>query len=157
MTLAVRLATLSDLPAICLLAHDVTTLHATQRPDVFAQPIDAHQREARWRRDFEDPHRASFVALRKGDVVGFISGKVADEPSDYFVPVRVCHVNTIGVTEAERGRGAGRALMAALEAWGRAQGAGEVQLTVWRFNERARSLYAELGYEERTLLMCKRL
>jgi ribosomal protein S18 acetylase RimI-like enzyme len=157
MTVDVRLANLSDLDAVCRLAHDVSVLHAAMRPDVFAVPVDAAQRTARWRQDLEQPDRASFVALRAGVAVGFISGKVADEPSDYFLPTRLCHVNSIGVVESERGRGIGRALMAALEAWGRRRGANEVHLTVWRFNERARALYAELGYEERTLLMCKRI
>ena len=157
MNVDVRQATLSDLDAVCRLAHDVVILHAAMRPDVFAAPVDAAQREARWRRDVEEPERASFIALRDGVAVGFISGKVAEEPSDYFLPTRICHVNSIGVTESERGRGIGRALMAALEDWARARGANEVHLTVWRFNDCARSLYAEMGYEERTTLMCKRV
>ena len=157
MTVDVRQATLSDLSAVCRLAHDVVVLHAAMRPDVFATPVDAAQREARWRKDVEEPERASFIALRDGVALGFISGKVADEPSDYFLPTRICHVNSIGVAEAERGQGIGRALMTALEAWARGHGANEVHLTVWRFNECARSLYAELGYEERTRLMCKRV
>ena len=157
MTIAIRRATLDDLAAICTLGHEVNLLHVAARPDLFAPADDAAQHEPRWRRAIEREGHAVFLAERAGTAAGFVTAHVADEPSSYFLPVRLCHVGSLGVAAAERGRGIGRALMAALEAWAVEQDAGEVHLTVWQFNARARRLYAELGYEERTTLMCKRL
>jgi GNAT superfamily N-acetyltransferase len=50
------------------------------------------------------------------------------------------------VPEAWQGRGAGRALMNAAEAWAREHGAERLHLNVWEFNEGAIAFYERLGY-----------
>ena len=47
-----------------------------------------------------------------------------------------------------RGRGAARALVASLMAWGRGQGATQAYLHVTRQNEAARRLYRSLGFSD---------
>jgi ribosomal protein S18 acetylase RimI-like enzyme len=71
--------------------------------------------------------------------------------------MRWARVNSICVRESARGRGVGRALMARAEAWARAEGAEELRLVVWAFNERAVRLYEELGYAIRAHAMGKPL
>ncbi|WP_243672420.1 GNAT family N-acetyltransferase [Paraburkholderia kirstenboschensis] len=43
------------------------------------------------------------------------------------------------------------------EQWARENGANDVRLTVWAFNEQAVGLYRELGYELRAFEMGKQL
>jgi GNAT superfamily N-acetyltransferase len=52
----------------------------------------------------------------------------------------------IEIDEEHRGQGLGRAAMRAAEDWTRADGASQLALNVFGFNDRARSLYDSLGY-----------
>jgi GNAT superfamily N-acetyltransferase len=63
----------------------------------------------------------------------------------------------ITITEAERGKGYGRAAMAALEDEVRALGHDRIGLNVWGANEVARALYRSLGWAEESVHMRKRL
>ena len=57
----------------------------------------------------------------------------------------------MGVLEARTGRGAGRALLTALEAWARANGIHRLELTVQAHNHRAIALYEKCGFEREGL------
>ena len=59
------------------------------------------------------------------------------------------------VDPAERGRGYGRAAMAALEAEARRRGLRGIEFNVWAGNDVARSLYRSLGYAEQAVFMNK--
>jgi ribosomal protein S18 acetylase RimI-like enzyme len=47
--------------------------------------------------------------------------------------------------------------MSAIESWARENGAQDLRLNVWHFNQRAVKLYEELGFEMRAHTMGKRL
>jgi ribosomal protein S18 acetylase RimI-like enzyme len=156
--LHVRRATLADLDAIRALGDEVNAVHREALPDVFAGPGAPERDLAHWRDAIgQDDERAAFVAERSGAVVGFVNARVLLETSPMKLPTRMCQVGTLGVAAAARGQGIGRALMDHLEAWARERGADEMHLVVWRFNERAARLYAELGFEERCAYMVRRL
>jgi len=63
----------------------------------------------------------------------------------------------ITIAAAERGKGCGRAAMAALEAEVRALGHDTIGLNVWGGNEVARGLYRSLGWVEESVHMRKKL
>ena len=63
----------------------------------------------------------------------------------------------ITIAEGERGKGYGRAAMAALEHEVRVLGFDTVGLNVWGGNEVARALYRSLGWAEESVHMRKRL
>ncbi len=69
----------------------------------------------------------------------------------------VCWIYDVWIDEEHRGRGLGRALMAAIEVQARSEGLGRLELHVWAANERARSLYRSLGFREMGLEMFKPL
>jgi len=69
----------------------------------------------------------------------------------------VGYVYDVGIDEAERGKGLGRAAMLAAEQVARAQGQTEIGLNVFGFNDPARSLYDSLGYRVVATQMLKRL
>ncbi len=67
------------------------------------------------------------------------------------------YVGVLAVTAEAEGRGVARALMAAVEAWARAQGCTRLALEVFAANGRARSFYERSGFVEDSLRVVKRL
>lgn len=67
--------------------------------------------------------------------------------ADYFTQERHGHLAIIAVAEAGEGRGAGKALLAAVEAWAVGRGHRLLTLNVFAGNDRARALYKRNGFE----------
>lgn len=103
----------------------------------------------------EDPTEAVFIATKDdGTPLGVIHLKgdisvLTDEPQGY--------VSVLVVTAGAEGRGVGRTLMAAGEAWARERGYHHLALDVFATNRHARTFYERLGYAEETLKMVKSL
>jgi len=98
-----------------------------------------------------------FVAESSSELVGFATVSVVTESSSLMQPVRYARVGSICVQESMRGKGVGGRLMAQAESWALEQGAADIQLNVWAFNQPALALYKELGYEVRSLSLGKAL
>jgi GNAT superfamily N-acetyltransferase len=102
-----------------------------------------------------DPGSKLLVAEdTQGNLLGFI---FLETQEDYFTQTRYGHVGMLAVEEAAEGRGAGRVLMAAAEAWGREQGFAKLTLNVFENNRHARTVYEHLGYSPETLRYVKPL
>lgn len=92
------------------------------------------------------------------EVIGFATIRVGDAPDEpFWMPARVAFVDSLGVLETWRGRGAGRMLMDAAEGWARTHGAERLHLNVWEFNEGAIAFYERLGYQTFSRNMWRRL
>jgi len=65
---------------------------------------------------------------------------------DYFTGLRHGHVGVLAVVQEAEGRGVGRVLLAAADAWGRAEGFDRLTLSVFEGNGRARRVYEQAGY-----------
>ena len=76
--------------------------------------------------------------------------------TDYYGRVHA-HIEILVVGEAAEGRGAGRALVEAAEAWAGSEGLDLITLNVFADNRRARALYERLGYAAETLHYVKPL
>jgi ribosomal protein S18 acetylase RimI-like enzyme len=63
----------------------------------------------------------------------------------------------VGIDEAQRGKGYGKAAMLLAEAEARRLGVDRIALNVFGRNEVARNLYRSLGYEENAVAMSKKL
>jgi ribosomal protein S18 acetylase RimI-like enzyme len=150
-----RIANLADLPAICALGSEVNLFHHVALPDVFAQPNEPERDVEIWRKVVDGEQSVAFVAERSSTLIGFVTAELVDETLTLFHPARFCRVGTLGVVLAERGRGIGSALMAALEQWAISHSASGAHLNVWKFNEAAIRLYVELGYEAKAQFMVK--
>lgn len=71
--------------------------------------------------------------------------------TDYFTGERHGHVEVLALDPRVEGRGVARGLMEAAERWAGGQGYRRMTLNVFATNQRARGLYARLGYGEETM------
>jgi GNAT superfamily N-acetyltransferase len=72
-----------------------------------------------------------------------------------FTGERQAYLGELAVREEAEGRGIGRALVAAAEAWARENGHDLLVLDTGAANARARSIYASLGYQEESVRLVK--
>ena len=88
-----------------------------------------------------DPSRKRILPVDGRRVIGFVSGACGErERNRHSVHIAV------GMLDAYTGRGIGRRLMDAIEAWARGVGARRLELSVMMHNERALALYLGCGY-----------
>lgn len=97
-------------------------------------------------------------AFVEEQLAGFVLVKrVKSEPHPLFRSKVSCHISKVIVDPGFRRRGLAQQLLAAAETWAKEQGSETVTLTVFEFNESARSLYETCGYDTQSRAMCKRL
>jgi GNAT superfamily N-acetyltransferase len=99
-----------------------------------------------------------FVAEDDGRVVGFaaVQCKVANEDVDESA-YDFALISDLGVNESHRGRGLGRALIAACEGFARDREARWLRIGVLGKNALARGLYERCGFEDRQVVLEKTL
>jgi ribosomal protein S18 acetylase RimI-like enzyme len=112
------------------------------------------------RRDLEQhlrerPATSHFVVIEDGgERAGFMHLQVVD---DFFGAGRLCHISDLAVSTAHEGRGLAGRLLEYAEAFARGHGYVRLTLGVFPGNERARALYARLGFETDLLRLGKPL
>lgn len=146
MDVRIRPAASGDVDGLVRLLGVLFSIESDFRPD-----------EARQRRGLAlllaDPEGcAVLVAERDGAVRGMVTGQLVVSTAEGG---RSVLVEDLVVEAAERGRGVGRALLAALERWGTARGATRLQLLADRENLPALAFYAREGWSS-TRLVCLR-
>ena len=143
----IRPARPEDLDDLVEVSFQVQQLHLAARPTRYraaSRPAIAD----RVRELLADPARAVLVAAQAGALQGYAVVRRVDDPGSTFSLPRVsAHVDELGVRDAARRAGHGRALMAAVEAHARGWGAAGVTLEVQAFNRDAVAFYDALGYE----------
>ncbi|MDX6345255.1 MAG: hypothetical protein QOF84_45 [Streptomyces sp.] len=130
----IRPAALTDDAGLARLDHDTwATLHAVQpRPDP-GEPF------------FDARHTPDAYLVAEAD--GVLAGYVRLAPATPLAcNAHVRQIQGLAVADAARGRGVGRALVSAVMAEARAQGARRITLRVLGHNAPARRLYGALGF-----------
>jgi GNAT superfamily N-acetyltransferase len=116
-----------------------------EAPDAFGSRLADWQgdgdREERWRSRLEMPGSHNLVAEAGGRPVGMASGVPADDPA-------VRGLIAMWVSPEARGRGVGDALIGAVAAWAKAEGASSLRLTVYEHNLAAAALYQRNGFAD---------
>ncbi len=125
-------------------------------PPPWRSPLEIVGGEVRTLDEFFDglvPRSSLLIAEDAGgERLGFAYLEAA---VDYFTETEHAHLGMIALTESAEGRGAGRALMEAAEAWARSRGHSKLTLNVFDGNRRAREFYERLGYRVETLRYVK--
>jgi ribosomal protein S18 acetylase RimI-like enzyme len=150
-----RVATESDLPAICALGEEVNAIHHRALPRIFAGPGAADRDLSHWSSALTSPESTVFIAEDAGRVIAFANVSMIDESRAFLQPMRFGRIGSVAVTYDKRGHGIGPELMRHVHEWVRERGGHEVRLQVSSFNHHALHVYEELGYDVRSLNLAK--
>jgi ribosomal protein S18 acetylase RimI-like enzyme len=110
--------------------------------------------------DAEENEGDVLIAEDDEGVVGFAAGSISTRDQTEALSVvdyRNGEVTELYVVPQARGRGIGRELLARFESLFREQGCDGMRIEVFAYNTRARTFYAELGFEERDIDLFKPL
>jgi ribosomal protein S18 acetylase RimI-like enzyme len=152
----IRQATTDDYDALCAILNEADALHSRALPHIFRAPNGPARSRDYIASIIEDAHSALWVAERAQQLVGVLLASIRDaRDTPILVPRRSAVVTDIAVLEAHRRTGIGQALMRAAEEWAILQGADEIQLHVWEFNQGARRFYDALGFCTASRMMSK--
>jgi GNAT superfamily N-acetyltransferase len=143
---AVREARPGDLDDLVRLLGLLFSIEADFRPD------PARQRRGLALMLADPGQRAVLVAERAGRVRGMVTAQLVVSTAEGGPSALV---EDMVVEEAERGRGRGRLLLSAIEAWAAERGATRLQLLADRENAPALAFYGRLGWAP-TQLVCWR-
>ena len=154
----IRAATLEDYDDLCALCAQVDALHRDNLPRRYQKPRGPAREKDDVLGLIADKEVGLFVAEAAGVVVGFVNVSVCESPPiPIFVPRRYAVVANLVVDPRFQRAGIGRALMEHVHRWAAVQGASEVELTVYSFNETALTFYEGLGYTHVSSRMCRPL
>ncbi|MDQ7734977.1 GNAT family N-acetyltransferase [Halomonas sp. SpR1] len=145
--MTVRKARKADLKAICQLSNEINEDHHLHMPHDFVKPDGSNRDEPYWLGFMSMDDSTVFVTEDNGVLTGAVAVSVSTSAPYPFLTSRSRgHVATIVVAESYRGRGLGRELMSAAEAYAKEKGAEDIKLEVMAFNSDALDFYRELGY-----------
>lgn len=106
----------------------------------------------------DEPDELHLVAEIDGHIAGYVAmGRGTGNTANYMFMRRNVFVYVLAVAEAQRRRGVGRALFAAVESAARDYDAEIIQLNVLTPNDRAQAFYRSLGYASTSEFMTKTL
>ncbi|ABS27228.1 GNAT family N-acetyltransferase [Anaeromyxobacter sp. Fw109-5] len=143
---AIRSATPADLERLVRLLEILFSIEADFRPD------PERQRRGLALMLAEPERRVVLVAQREDEVVGMVTAQLVVSTAEGGPSALV---EDMVVESAERGRGLGRRLLLAVEAWAAARGATRLQLLADRENAPALGFYGRAGWRS-TRLVCLR-
>ncbi len=144
---SIREAVPADYAVLVPISDEVHGLHAAAHPHIFRPAGSSSSLPRGWFDDLLAGDKSTIlVAEVEGIIAGFAIVEVFDAPPfEVLVPRRIVFIASMAVTESQRGKGSGRALVDAATAWGRAKGTTVLELVVWEFNQPARTFYERLG------------
>jgi ribosomal protein S18 acetylase RimI-like enzyme len=120
----------------------VSSENASCLAHVAVDVFDAEPTPAYLQAYLRAPHHALFVALADGMVIGQARGMLQLQPDG----PTVLYIDNLGVTPARKRQGVGTRLVAALIAWGRANGCDTAWLGTETGNEEAKGFYEAFGF-----------
>jgi GNAT superfamily N-acetyltransferase len=162
--ITIRAAQTGDGRGIASLTHDSANYYRELAPDAFRRPDERGQVE--WIDSFlpiENESEIALVAEIGGEVVGFVEARL-EEPlksaryqTDPTLSERRLFVNALLTARAYWRRGVGSALVAAVEAWGKENGATVAVMDTYSESPVSVPFWQRLGYRTHALIMRKRL
>jgi AraC-like DNA-binding protein/GNAT superfamily N-acetyltransferase len=156
----IRLAQRQDIPDLCRLYHVLHELTARGVPERLQSLGEFECYDATWlsltlEKLIDAAAVVIWVAEVNGQVVGLAEVYLREDKDDpAVVAYRYGYLQSLVVDPPLRGRGIGRRLVAAAEAWCKGEGAGELRLESWEFAQGPLGFYTQQGYRtlRRTLV-----
>lgn len=118
--------------------------------------LDRAERET-LERALDEPDASAVLLVAELAAEGVVGVAFGQTQTDYFSRERHGHLGILIVAEHGEGRGVGRALLAAVEAWSRERGYRFLSLNVFANNERACAMYERAGFSPDTVRYYKEL
>ena len=156
----IRPARPDDAELLARLNAELHALHLRERPDFFKAARPAEVQE--WFRCLLDkPSTRCWIAeldpagaapARETSAVGYLLMTEHQRPENVFCRERHWHeIDHIGVEQAFRGQGIGRALLQTALAAAAETGTHDVELASWWFNAEAHAMFQRCGFSPRLL------
>jgi len=143
---AVRLASHDDLDALLGLWREMMELHREIEPRVWSVDAAADEHFRRYMSDrIGDEDFRVFVAVRQGEVVGYLLAVKAKRPPVLSPPVEGV-IQDCCVTRSARREGIGKLLVAEALAWFRAEGLSLVRVSHALGNEAGSAFWEAQGF-----------
>lgn len=140
-------ARFSDAHDIAKLSYQVGKMHDEAMPDYFRKTSLTNHLQI-VRELILDEKVEVFKAVKEDKICGFLFLFVPVKPRlGYIYPLTGCVLN-LGVDEGYRNCGIGTDLMRAAEKFLYNKGIYAIDLSVFKFNEKAHDFYQKLGYKE---------
>ena len=150
----IRLANESDAERIGELWAEMVRYHAQFDATTFRAAANGAELYAHSIRDrLHDPRARILVLELGGDIVGYVSGIIADITTEMFEPLRCGLVSDIYIASAYQRRGWGRQLVERLCLWFRDQDIADFEWHVSAGNESAVAFWTAIGGETTMLRM----
>ena len=147
MQFQIREATVEDAKSLSGLLIEVHDAHVDALPHVFRRIEADDQTEGFLRGQIASEDGQAFVAESAGQLAGYLWIRLHEAPPIHlFIPRRYAEIDTLVVSAPFRRRGIGQALVRRAHRWAAEQGADQVQLVVYEFNQEAIRFYERLGY-----------
>lgn len=144
-----RLIPGDDTTAVARLCAEVQALHAAAQPHRYKHPGRKFIVEtAKWFTSLlPDLDRFVILATENGDPVAYASAALIYRDDGIYQPAHCAlYIDQFGVTETQRGKGYGRALLEVLVEIARVNEADDIKLDVQAFNTGAIEFYRRCGF-----------
>ena len=140
----IRLATLDDISAICLLYHEFWHYNAGLQPEYYQEATESGEYP---RSVITEEKSAIFLAAENDEIVGLIHVRESQTlPYAPIVQHRYAEIVDFIVTAPYRTKGIGAKLMDAAKQWGKTRNLDYVELFVLSNAERAFLFYEQKGF-----------
>ena len=145
MSITIAKAKREQFAAINKVMEEGQRLHANHLPHIF-KDVSPVMPKVFFEEILKDLDKDILVAMDGEAIVGFALLRVNQAPPFESVQSRTyTYIDDFGVLESFQGNGVGRKLLEACKEWAKEKNSEHLELTVWDFNERARSFYEALG------------
>lgn len=158
----IRPAAPEDAEGIAEIFLESAAYHVELDPERYSTPavttISARYREGQQHPADSHSKGTTLVAVRSGEIVGFIDVRLEQSPDAMHQELTYCHISEIAVRSGHQNQGIGGRLLETAEEWGRKMGAQFASLEFHAENARAGTFYQRrMGYRPASITAIKRL
>ena len=149
----IRKAQLQDIEGLIRLLRQIADLHNKGRPDIFAAGSQKYTKEA-IEDIIKDKNRPIFVAVDDNNhVLGYCFCKLHNPGHPVLIKQLTLYIDDFCIDETLRSQGIGKKLFDVVLNYAKEQGAYNIDLNVWSFNDGAVKFYESLGFSTRSQTM----